>query len=580
MKTKKQNLPPGLAIRDGSYRIRKQIKGKRLDEVIARVEVMTQQQAIEAYYLYIEDIKNRGLAAAKLGRERLYSNSDNITLADIFHQFIERAGTYGTDKTGHKPLSEKNIKNHKSAFKQPRLDTIRNMKITEIDASVLRDWYVAQRFKHPAELGALDNLRRMMSSWFRQAVADGLISQNPLTGSDAWASKNLHQFRTERIESNDSDELSRFVRALVTYREKMYFVTNKTSRYATFAYLMTGLRQDELLTTKWSDVRFDDQYWFRPKELMKAKSRDHYVGLNTALVTMFRQLEREQRDNGVYDPSGYVFLGKNQKDRMKSNVTTIQNITQLAGIGKTIRSHDIRRTNQDMVNRVTEDERERQILRSHGPASVTDRYGDWKLETARLNTLYQRMFQDDLSVKVNGTRKFFDVEKEEDQQFDRGDRWILEPLLFRDLWRDGEWVCNAIWHNDDRKYVSYPSELWEMWWLITCTDFDTSLEDAEKEEIFRVWERTSEDVEFPTYGRTINRNNLRDKKREYEKECGFNLTTFYRTFVFGEGNIFEKSKYFDPPESGEDPLLGFKNEEGYVINKGESEPKTDQLSLF
>jgi hypothetical protein len=123
-----------------------------------------------------------------------------------------------------------------------------------------------------------------------------------------------------------------------------------------------------------------------------------------------------------------------------------------------------------------------------------------------------------------------------------------------------------------------------MWWLITCADFDTGLEDAEKEEIFRVWEKSAEDVEFPTYGRTINRNNLRYKKREYEKECGFNLTAFYRTFVFGEHNIYDRSKYFDPPEADEDPLLGFKNEEGYVINKGESEPKpeseTDQLSLF
>ena len=569
-------FPSGLTIRSNSYWIRFQTDGKRIQRPFARVDEVTEEEAIRQFFEIKNEANTVGADAAAITVKSAKLRNSNWTLEDLFREFMSDAAVHGTDKTSHEGFRPSTIKNHRVSFNQPRLNELKQISIKSLTPSVLRDWYSGQRRANPAQLKALDNLTRNMSSWFGYAVREHMLDNNPLTDSRYWRGKNLFKPRTRRIEVRSSKELKAFLESLITYREVEIKTTSKASRYAIYMYILTGLRQTELLTTRWSDIYWNEGIWFRPASVMKGK-RDFKIGFTNTILTLLKQLEKEQQERQVYNPTQYVFLGKDDRNRLKSFRTTLDHITRISGIEKTISVHDLRRTNTDLINEATADGLERKLLRSHSPNTQTEEYTDWELPPDRLQEIYTKI-QDNLSKRLTGALKRYDYERRVHIEA-HGNQYRLEHLLFRDVWRkDKGWIRNAIHHNDMNEHVSYPSELWNAYFYNWCVSVDKSLEKKEKISIIRDYVDGKDRIEYPTYGIAIDRKRLYQRKAYWEKELGFQLDDFYSLYVDPDGWEFLYGE--DPPETNEPPLLGFKNEEGYVINKGESEPKTDQLSLF
>lgn len=102
---------------------------------------------------------------------------------------------------------------------------------------------------------------------------------------------------------------------------------------AIWLYLLTGLRKEELLTLKWTDIDLER------KELKLTDTKNgkaHYLPLSVAAIDVLKQVQRVE-DNP------YVIVGKNPGCHLVNIAKPWERIRKAAGL-EDVRLHDLRRT--------------------------------------------------------------------------------------------------------------------------------------------------------------------------------------------------------------------------------------------
>jgi integrase len=108
---------------------------------------------------------------------------------------------------------------------------------------------------------------------------------------------------------------------------------NQYARYALWLYLLVGLRKEELLNAKWSDVDF------RRKELRLSDTKNgktHYLPLSDAAMEVLNQIPR-------VDGNHYIIVGKNPGCHLVNIDKPWQRVRKAAGV-EDVHIHDLRRT--------------------------------------------------------------------------------------------------------------------------------------------------------------------------------------------------------------------------------------------
>ena len=201
----------GLAIRNGSYFLVKCINGERLNTKVGRVESMDIEEADRKAVAIMEKVRDMGLASYKaLGKNKYLMGHNEMTMSDVFHEFIEYVSTTGTKKS-------------KGAFRKESLTNFYSL--------------------------------TLLSRFFNWAVDRRYIEVNPcirLVKSSERIEPQKRKSESEERLNITSDEFGRFLFALVHSQPKQKKRNNDTARDLILMAIMTGSRDTELKNLKWS----------------------------------------------------------------------------------------------------------------------------------------------------------------------------------------------------------------------------------------------------------------------------------------------------------------------------------------
>jgi len=162
----------------------------------------------------------------------------------------------------------------------------------------------------------------LISKMFNYARAEGLVPEdhiNPCFG--------ITKFKEEKRERFVSHE--EFPRLAEAINAEL----NQSVVYAVWLYLLTGVRKNELLTLKWTDIDFTR------KELKLSDTKNgkaHYLPLSSSALEVLNQIPR-------LDGNPFVIVGKNQGCHLVNIDKPWQRIRAAAGL-EDVRLHDLRRT--------------------------------------------------------------------------------------------------------------------------------------------------------------------------------------------------------------------------------------------
>lgn len=164
----------------------------------------------------------------------------------------------------------------------------------------------------------------LVSKLFNFAVHMEMIDgnhQNPASGVTKFKEKKRDRFVTP-------SELPKLVEAIQNE-------PNQSAKYALWLYLLTGLRKEELLTAKWSDiVELGSNYQLRIEDTKNEKT--HYLPLSDAAMEILNQIPR-------VEGNPYIIVGKNKGTHLININKPWRRVRLVAGI-EDVRLHDLRRT--------------------------------------------------------------------------------------------------------------------------------------------------------------------------------------------------------------------------------------------
>lgn len=163
--------------------------------------------------------------------------------------------------------------------------------------------------------------RRMLSSVFAWAVAEGMVDANPVTGTRPAA----EEVRRERVLSSSElaaiwkgvsdDDFGRIIKLL----------------------MLTGMRRSEVAEMRWSELDLDGAMWRLPGSRTKNK-RPHEVPLSHAAIEILQQVaQRSERDlvfgNGSGGFSGFSKSKKALDDELGLEDWHIHDLRRTAATG-------------------------------------------------------------------------------------------------------------------------------------------------------------------------------------------------------------------------------------------------------
>ena len=157
---------------------------------------------------------------------------------------------------------------------------------------------------------------------FNWARAEGFVPKehiNPCFGIEKFKEERRDRFITH-------EELPGLVEAIG--KELNQYVVA-----AIWLYLLTGLRKEELLNLKWSDIDMTR------KELKITDTKNgkaHYLPLSVAAIDVLNQVQRIEDNH-------YVIVGKNPGCHLVNIAKPWERIRKVAGL-EDVRLHDLRRT--------------------------------------------------------------------------------------------------------------------------------------------------------------------------------------------------------------------------------------------
>jgi integrase len=167
-----------------------------------------------------------------------------------------------------------------------------------------------------------NRLLALLSKMFQLAELWGVVeegSPNPASG--------IAKFKEEKRDRWVTPEELPFLLAAITMEP------NLSARNAIWMYLLTGLRKEELLTAKWSDI---DHARKEIKISDTKNGKAHYLPLSAAALECLRQVPR-------LEGNPYIITGKKEGRHLVNVSKAWGRIRAVAGI-EDVRIHDLRRT--------------------------------------------------------------------------------------------------------------------------------------------------------------------------------------------------------------------------------------------
>lgn len=277
---------------------------KRLNKRLFRVVlgaygVFTIDQARKQAQAILRDL-HAGIDPVQAKRQK----REELTLGQLFTIYLER-------RAAHK----RTINEDKRRYRR-FLVTWQSRKLSAVTRADVAKLHATIGTTVPYEANRVLALIRTL---FKLAKAWGLWNQeNPATNIDRFP-------ETKRDRFLQPLELPKFLEAL--QHESVYV------RAAFLTMLLTGAREQEVLSMQWSDVDLQQAIWRIP---LTKSGKPHMVALPTPVVEILQALPRQ-----LNNP--YVFPGKSSSGRMTSPWAAWGRICKRMGVDD-LRVHDLRRT--------------------------------------------------------------------------------------------------------------------------------------------------------------------------------------------------------------------------------------------
>ena len=367
----------GISILFGSYYLRRQINNETVQLTLGRVSEATKTEAEEKALDAIKYVEEHGLVSFKALEKSKHRGlgHNKMSLNDLLMDFLDHAKVHGTKKTKNKPIRKQTIifyKKQTNKHFKPYL----NLPITSITADHVEAWYSNWLNMKDKKTGrnltsSADDALSTLSRLLNWAVSRRYIPFNPAipitTGEQRVKANPLKSDKEKRI-NIITDELGRFVTALIYYKDVQNKKNFNTARDLIVMLLTTGARISELRFLKWSWIpdKTNFSYFEIPaedkdikQEFEGTKTReDYYYPCSKIIQEMLKQRynNRHQlaQDLGGTASLKYVFPNKLGTNAISQLRWRLEGICKDAGINR-LTPHDFRRTFVDICSTSKDD---------------------------------------------------------------------------------------------------------------------------------------------------------------------------------------------------------------------------------
>ena len=358
----------GLYIRNGSYFLERMINKERLRKKIGRVgsfsldSKIDKAMAEEEARAKINIVTEFGISALTgVGSVGAGDSGKGKTLKDVLEDYIEKGSKWGTTKTGGEPIAEMTIEGYRK-LERNSWKPLMKMPMASINREVIVNWY-NELLDNSDKKGFTnihnDSLRKLVRI-FNWAINKNWIEINyaerVYKSDHKVPSKKRKSINEERFDLK-TNELGRFIYALLSARTTQRKRNSDTARDLIFTYILTGSRKSEARQMKWD--WFEDTKTFRsftsPPSATKT-SKDYYYPCCKLLQELFKR-RYENRHKlaeklGGNSPLTYVFPDTNGKSHITDIRHRLDMVTKVSGIKKHITFHSFRFTFADLCNQL------------------------------------------------------------------------------------------------------------------------------------------------------------------------------------------------------------------------------------
>jgi integrase len=232
---------------------------------------------------------------------------------------------------------------------QTFLKPLINLTAADLSESKYLDFY---RSNVKARPSYTDKIHRQLKSAYNYALRKKLVAHNPTIVIEK-RDKPVLRPRREFIDLEV--EFQPFMRALINEPIR------EAARDALLIFLCTGLRKEELLSMQWSEVDFTK--YLITKEDTKNKHR-HFVPMSHLVRTILTVRSRAEDRH-----PGWVFPNITGDGPIHDLRKPLSRVLKAAGIHRTIRLHDLRRTFTTLAQEEGLTEGEVKALLNHAPVT-------------------------------------------------------------------------------------------------------------------------------------------------------------------------------------------------------------------
>jgi len=423
----------GLAIRNGSYFLVKCINGERLNTSVGRVESMDVEEADRKAVAVMDKVRDMGLVAYKaLGKRKYLIGHNQMVMSDVFHEFIEYVSTTGTKKSKG-AFRKESIYNYNTEYKlRWKINGLLALPIDKITDDHIEAWFreiekVKNKDGSPKVSANYYSLT-LLSRFFNWSVDRKYTEVNPcirLIKSSERIEPQKKKSKAEERLSVTSDELGRFLFALVHSQPKQKKRNNDTARDLILMAIMTGSRDTELKNLRWSwfDSTTSFGSYIAPAkandknfEGTKGK-RDYYYACSEIVQAMLKQrfANRKNLASALEGdaPYTYVFpnsMGTGAIDNVRKR---IKSICEYANIDKPLSMHSFRFTFSNIIEQQNEEgtsfsDRITKAVMHHKDTSITADYmGEESIDKKQIHGCFQHV--EEFCSKAIGVGKVQDI---------------------------------------------------------------------------------------------------------------------------------------------------------------------------
>ncbi|CAL7961236.1 Recombinase XerD [Gammaproteobacteria bacterium] len=286
-----------------TFLLYRKIKGKPERITIGRFPEVTIEQARNQV-----DVLNAKIAAGINPNEEKRNVRSEMTLCDLFNQYIER---YAKVHKKSWLVDTQQFQRYLKNWENRKLSSISKSNIQKLHAEIgtNKGYYAANR------------LLALLHTMFNRAIDWGWDNANPAHGIKKFKEKSRDRFI-------QSDELPKFFKALSEE-------TSIIVRDYILLSLLTGARRSNVLAMRWDEINFDRATWTIP---LTKNGESHTVPLVSTTIDVLKTRQENNTDN-----SPWVFPGAGVTGHLVETKKPWKRILDKAGL-KDLRIHDLRRS--------------------------------------------------------------------------------------------------------------------------------------------------------------------------------------------------------------------------------------------